>query len=140
MASIKAKSKTHVSTPGKALITGGYLVLDQRFKGLVIAIDSRFHVIVKGQEGVQSQDSVQIFVKSPQFQDGEWNYRFSIVNGILNELDSEGNRNKFVASALYFSLGFIRKSKGTRGFNSSGSLVIEILADNDFYSQLEYVK
>ena len=31
------------STPGKALLTGGYLVLEQAYPGLVVALSARFH-------------------------------------------------------------------------------------------------
>lgn len=34
------------SAPGKVLLTGGYLVLDQRFAGLVMALSANFHAAV----------------------------------------------------------------------------------------------
>jgi phosphomevalonate kinase len=137
-----ANRETHISAPGKVLLTGGYLVLDQRFQGLVIAIDSRFHVVVKEvpcATAVIDRQNIQISVRSPQFIDGEWEYKFDTVNGILHQLDPQGKCNKFVASALYFSLGFIQKSKGFIGWGGDKYLDIQILGDNDFYSQLEYV-
>ena len=34
------------SSPGKALLTGGYLVLDSRYRGVVVALSARFHARV----------------------------------------------------------------------------------------------
>jgi len=39
-------SITVVSSPGKVLIAGGYLVLDQKFTGLVISASSRFYAVI----------------------------------------------------------------------------------------------
>ena len=36
----------HCSSPGKALLTGGYLVLDRRYCGLVVALSARFHTVL----------------------------------------------------------------------------------------------
>ena len=35
------------SAPGKVLLTGGYLVLDRDYTGLVFGLDARIHVHVK---------------------------------------------------------------------------------------------
>lgn len=39
--------ETAVSAPGKVLLTGGYLVLDRKYTGTVLALDARIHVIVQ---------------------------------------------------------------------------------------------
>ncbi|KAI1938580.1 phosphomevalonate kinase [Ophidiomyces ophidiicola] len=39
--------ETAVSAPGKVLLTGGYLVLDRKYNGTVLALDARIHVIVQ---------------------------------------------------------------------------------------------
>lgn len=61
------KSATAASAPGKVLVIGGYLVLDQRNAGLVIALPARIYAVVeKADEGIE--------VRSPQFKDAIWEY------------------------------------------------------------------
>lgn len=77
---------TAVSAPGKVLLSGGYLVLDREYTGLVFGLSARIHVVVeeiKTQEGVMLQE---IVVKSPQFTNAEWIYGYRGVEqegGIL---------------------------------------------------------
>lgn len=40
-------TETAVSAPGKVLLTGGYLVLDRKYTGTVLALDARIHIIVQ---------------------------------------------------------------------------------------------
>ena len=156
MANSHSSPTTHVSAPGKVLLAGGYLVLDQRFQGLVIAIDSRFHVIVKerkvdemaipGNSNIgTSSEKIQIIVKSPQFLDGVWNFVYDVESATLKQLlAADDQENKFVAAALSFSLGFIvasneKRDNGSLLIRNGYGLEISIFADNDFYSQLDYV-
>lgn len=44
---IMAMQPVQVSAPGKVLITGGYLVLDQQHPGLVLATTARFHTKIE---------------------------------------------------------------------------------------------
>ena len=39
-------SSWQCSSPGKSLLTGGYLVLERRYTGLVVALSARFHAIL----------------------------------------------------------------------------------------------
>ncbi len=41
---------TTVSAPGKALVAGGYLVLDKDFIGYTVAVSSRFYTSIKESE------------------------------------------------------------------------------------------
>lgn len=43
-----------VSAPGKVLVTGGYLVLDERFSGVVLSTSARFHAQIAAVEEVRS--------------------------------------------------------------------------------------
>lgn len=63
---------TVVSAPGKVLLTGGYLILDRKYSGIVVGTSARFYtVIFSGKNG-------KISVHSTQFDDGEWEYRLSL--------------------------------------------------------------
>ena len=60
---------TVVSSPGKVLAAGGYLVLDPAYSGIVISTSSRFYSVIQDRGGAN-----QIQVRSPQFIDAVWNY------------------------------------------------------------------
>lgn len=68
---------TVVSSPGKVLLAGGYLVLDPHYQGVVVATSSRFYTAVLD-AAVPPQTRVhtpiQIRVRSPQFVDATWIY------------------------------------------------------------------
>lgn len=64
---------TVVSSPGKVLAAGGYLVLDPKFSGIVVSTSSRFYTVV--QSGPARENGpIQIRVRSPQFVDATWLY------------------------------------------------------------------
>lgn len=68
---------TVVSSPGKVLLAGGYLVLDPHHSGVVVATSSRFYTAVL--EAVppataRAHSPIQIRVRSPQFVDATWIY------------------------------------------------------------------
>lgn len=61
------KQQTIVSTPGKVLLTGGYLVLEKK-PGLVLSLDSRFQVEVCNSD----KPDLNVQILSPQFSNGSW--------------------------------------------------------------------
>ncbi|TYZ64922.1 hypothetical protein PybrP1_001145 [[Pythium] brassicae (nom. inval.)] len=61
-----------VSAPGKVLLTGGYLVLEPAFAGLVVASTARFHAYASqapaADESAGEEDAaLRVVVESPQF-------------------------------------------------------------------------
>jgi len=69
-----------VSAPGKVLLTGGYLVLDRKYTGLVFGLDARIHVTVSPVVTSPGVVFSEITVQSPQFQDAVWEYGYRISN------------------------------------------------------------
>ena len=68
---------TVVSSPGKVLLAGGYLVLDPKYSGIVVSTSSRFYTVVEDgvRDGARESDSpIQIRVRSPQFVSATWIY------------------------------------------------------------------
>jgi len=65
---------TVISSPGKVLAAGGYLVLDPAYSGVVISTSSRFYSVV------QDLDANGIQVRSPQFIDAVWNYSVELTD------------------------------------------------------------
>jgi len=66
---------TAVSAPGKALLAGGYLVLDRAYTALVFGLGARIHVAAQGVESGNSE----IVVESPQFRDALWKYGYQFT-------------------------------------------------------------
>ena len=69
------------SAPGKVLLAGGYLVLDRTYTALVFALDARIHVAVDHLSACEDVSQPQIVVRSPQFRDAEWRYRYRDTEG-----------------------------------------------------------
>lgn len=138
---------TIVSAPGKVLITGGYLVLDPAYEGTVIATSSRFFTVVTPSASVP-RDTIR--VRSPQFLEAEWNYSLaSASDGLVGVTPSPANKtnNKFVEIALRETLKVIQAIISVDALNDTliderserCGLKVEIVGDNDFYSQRRVV-
>jgi phosphomevalonate kinase len=135
---------TIVSAPGKVLLTGGYLVLDPAYSGLVIATSSRFYSVVRTRPTSTTKNDSEptIVVEAPQFDDAVWKYRVDHVNDeqiTVQPIESSNGRNKFVEIALQKTISLIQAMKGEAGsfniFEGISQLKIVIVGDNDFYSQ-----
>ena len=70
---------TVVSSPGKVLLAGGYLVLDPKYSGVVVSTSSRFYTAV---DAISRGTPNQIQVRSPQFLDGTWNFAVSFEDRV----------------------------------------------------------
>jgi len=142
---------TTVSAPGKALIAGGYLVLESPNVGLVIGASSRFYTTIQqvsldttSQSSSSSSTSstiLHILVNSPQFHT-KFQYKYNIDDNTLQQ-DSD-NGNEFVEKCLSLVLSFCRellshdklKQDIIENYNNR-QLCITLRADNDFYSQIK---
>ncbi|KOS18009.1 Phosphomevalonate kinase [Escovopsis weberi] len=138
---------TALSAPGKVLLAGGYLVLDQRHTGLVFGLSARISVVAGAiradAEGVQIRE---IVVASPQFREAEWRYGYRLApegGGVTVTQLQVGPvvpANLFVETTLSYALTYIdhitSAAKAGRGHGITSSRFV-ILADNDYYSQPE---
>ncbi|KAL0487163.1 phosphomevalonate kinase [Acrasis kona] len=129
--------QTCVSAPGKVLITGGYLVLDPRYCGLVLGTSSRFFTNIKTahKEEVDNQRII-INLSSPQFQ-YTTEYHFIIENNQSFRVEFSDNAenknpNPYIEVTLLYCLSMISRSLTKM---SNMTLNVELVADNDFYSQ-----
>lgn len=157
-----ASAVSTVSAPGKALIAGGYLVLEHPNVGVTIASTSRFYSTVQclpyddhNCSGSRSSDVLNILVDSPQFR-SKFTYQYSISDNKLSLTSERGN--DFVEKCLSLVLSFCKKALGTEAFESRvkcianstttgtsasstySQLGIKLRADNDFYSQIKELK
>ncbi|KAJ7084399.1 phosphomevalonate kinase [Mycena belliarum] len=125
---------TVVSSPGKVLIAGGYLVLDRAYAGVVVSTSSRFYTVV--QDSVGKSDLIT--VRSPQFLEATWVYSVKLEPSVIVEqLPSNTSKNKFVHLALRSILSLACEMKGIAHVRSrlSAGIDVCIVGDNDFYSQ-----
>ncbi len=133
-----------VSAPGKVLFTGGFLVLDRQHTGLVLGLNARIHVHVAAWETSSTNQKGRflgrgILVQSPQFKDARWLYEEHrsgdhatiSVTQVKDLGDYSQTANKFVETTLLYVLTYL--SHLSRSVEHS--IVITILADNDYYSQ-----
>ncbi|KAF9792672.1 phosphomevalonate kinase [Thelephora terrestris] len=124
-------SATVVSAPGKALLAGGYLILDSKYSGIVVSTSSRFYSVV-----FPASTPGIITVNSPQFVDAVWKYSVG-PNGSVDADPLTINANKFVHLALKNTLTLAAELKGSGVTDAllEAGLQIYILGGNDFYSQ-----
>jgi phosphomevalonate kinase len=68
------------------LLTGGYLVLEQAYTGLVIGTSARFYTVINS-ENSGTGAAGTLTVRSPQFDQATWQYK-SIAKGDKLEFES----------------------------------------------------
>lgn len=86
------------SAPGKALLAGGYLVIDPQYSAYVTALSARMHatVALKPSAGLE----LTITVRSPQFADGEWCYTVLKPESKWVATELSGKTNPFLEAAV----------------------------------------
>ncbi|KAJ1649810.1 phosphomevalonate kinase [Dispira simplex] len=137
---------TVVSSPGKVLLAGGYLVLDQHYQGLVVGASARFYCAVTTfkphNESYLGENTFPVVVQSPQFESGEWVYTLSYLPELKLWKLSENTalRNPFIEIVLFYTFNLLEYTLGHETFvqhwNNAG-LKVKVFGDNDFYSQQE---
>ncbi len=138
-------SEVTVSSPGKVLIAGGYLILEKENLGITVAGSSRFYATVrKLGNGKSAQDILRILVKSPQFHES-YTYGYNVATDEISQISGD---NVFVAKCLQLVFSFMREKLGVDVFSGqlqhlaslAEGIEIVLQADNDFYSQLQPLK
>ncbi|KAJ3570366.1 hypothetical protein NP233_g4457 [Leucocoprinus birnbaumii] len=128
-------STTVVSSPGKVLVAGGYLVLDPAYTGTVISTSSRFYTVVQTDA---SAGPNTIRVRSPQFKNATWDYTVKTDAEVVVKPEQKNlTKNKFVQLAIEKTIKLSIELKGATATQEaiSTGLDIAIVGDNDFYSQ-----
>lgn len=117
------------SAPGKALIAGGYLVLDPRYKAFVVALSSRMHAVVRNKTPKKNEKGLQITINSSQFNEDQWTYAISKSN---NYIPKERNNlfNPFIEKALITVLNYYQPD-----LENIKDIEIDIYSDPGYHSQ-----
>lgn len=121
--------KKAFSAPGKALLAGGYLVLDPKYGAYVVALSSRMHSIVKHEITSDSAGSIIVNVKSAQFNGDEWSY---IVDSQEDYSPRELNnqKNPFIEKSLLNVFNYFQPDLKTHG-----DILIEVYSDPGYHSR-----
>lgn len=124
-------SATHscFSAPGKALLAGGYLVLDPQYKAYAVALSTRMHSVVSGRLVADDELSSTITVLSPQFKDGTWKYQW---NGNINDSftveDRSLSKNPFLLATIDTIISYLAP-------DHHADISISIFSDPPYHSQ-----
>ena len=113
------------SAPGKALVAGGYLVLDPQYNSYVTALSSRMHARVE--KLPTSGKNSSIVVKSPQFS-GAWSYEITHREGFCEITCLTGGKNPFLEETIKIVFAYVRPETP---FNYS----ITLFSDAGFHTQ-----
>jgi len=135
-----------VSSPGKVLLTGGYLVLERPNAGLVVSASARFYALVdtvpREAEAALSSDCISVRVRSPQFR------KIFTMNAKVNDGECptvlDGDAPAFVDWALFFAIEIARQLRPERLAVLVGPhapcLRVTLCADNGFYSHRDTLR
>lgn len=126
------------SAPGKALLAGGYLVLDKQFKSYVVALSARMHAVISGAE-VDGLEHTVITIKSPQFAQGEWRYSINDDNGGLDIVEANGRVNPFAQLSVQTVLAYVASSPNQQR-KSKSEIEITIYSDSSYHTVENTVK
>ena len=144
----------HVSAPGKVLLCGGYLVLEQPNTGLVVSVSARLHATVtteplpaSDQAEATGSDALlcKVRVHSPQFA-ATFDYTFGCTypDLVCSLGSASAQESRFLETAIVTSLA-VACARATdwealRAALHGQCLVLTVAADNDFYSQVGYLQ
>ena len=140
----KHKNSIIIKSPGKSLLSGGYLILDKSKRGLVINIDTYIscesYYLIKGKSNESEKNSLLFNIYS-EYLNQNFNYIVSMDFNNDNELkifEKNDKDNKWIKNCIISSL-LIYLSKNNNFndlFNSNNKIEINIIIKSDyrFYS------
>lgn len=134
------------SAPGKVLILGGYLIVQSCTPanvGISIGVNARFTTRVLSSRPSQTPGQTTLEVRSPQFHQS---FTFCCTTttasgnasggGAVGIQQTAGPSSLFIYYAILYTVAAARMQGDAVDFD----IVIELLADNDFYSQRNYLE
>ena len=140
----KHKNSIIIKSPGKSLLSGGYLILNKSKRGLVINIDAYIscesYYLIKGKSNESEKNSLLFNIYS-EYLNQNFNYIVSMDFNNDNELkifEKNDKDNKWIKNCIISSL-LIYLSKNNNFndlFNSNNKIEINITIKSDyrFYS------
>ncbi|GAV46674.1 hypothetical protein ZYGR_0A02670 [Zygosaccharomyces rouxii] len=119
------------SAPGKALLAGGYLVLDPSYRSYVVALSARMHAVVKTSD-LEQNAHFELKISSSQFNNDYWTYTLGAKDG-YNILETDGKKNPFIEMVLFNLFNYFKPQQGKK-------ILIEIFSDDGYHSQSNSVR
>ncbi|CAI4679609.1 CCQ_1a_G0042130.mRNA.1.CDS.1 [Saccharomyces cerevisiae] len=124
------------SAPGKALLAGGYLVLDPKYEAFVVGLSARMHAVAHPYGSLQESDKFEVRVKSKQFKDGEWLYHISPKTGFI-PVSIGGSKNPFIEKVIANVFSYFKPNMDD--YCNRNLFVIDIFSDDAYHSQEDSV-
>lgn len=121
------------SAPGKVLILGGYVIVEEHNVGLSVGVNARFTTRLESQKKIDT-NSVVVNVTSPQFHQ---NYSFEV-----RLEDKGGDERALISQTIGPSSVFLKYAilyTVAAHFKPGKEINLVLLADNDFYTQKNYL-
>ncbi|GAV51699.1 hypothetical protein ZYGR_0AF01700 [Zygosaccharomyces rouxii] len=118
------------SAPGKALLAGGYLVLDPSYRSYVVALSARMHAMVKTSD-LEQNAHFELKISSSQFNNDSWTYTLDAKNR-YSVLERDGKKNPFIEMVLFNLFNYFKPQQGKK-------ILIETFSDDGYHSQLNSV-
>ncbi|CCE63894.1 hypothetical protein TPHA_0G00580 [Tetrapisispora phaffii CBS 4417] len=120
------------SAPGKAMLAGGYLVLDPKYISYVIALSSRMHSVVNttSLEDKVDANKIHVTVSSSQFNNDQWVFDMKYLNGGFFPEEVNGLKNPFLKMALFNVFNYFKPT-----LSATPDINIEIFSDAGYHSQ-----
>ena len=135
--------RSTASAPGKVLLVGGYLVLHRPHHALIAGASARFHTTAEWEEPASSRASpaagLAVRVTSPQFH-SDTEFRLSATPPHVFEGEEPPS---FIALAIRVALLAAGEAGAAAVAAAAGEgrrLRLTLRADNDFYSQLPFLR
>lgn len=116
------------SAPGKALLVGGYLVLDPKYKSYVVALSARMHAVVSADK--TNNDQTIVTVISSQFNNDTWSYVLEENDG-YSPRSVDGKRNPFTENVIFNVFNYFQPE-----LSNGLDIRIEIFSDSGYHSQV----
>lgn len=127
--------KMLASAPGKVLILGGYLIVEAPNIGISVGVNARFTTAVTSTAPSTNSATTTVHVASPQF-----NQQYSFVcTAVEDEVHIDqivGPPSPFLLCAVLYAVTAARTCGGAVDYE----LHLQLLADNDFYSQRNHLE
>lgn len=120
------------SAPGKALLAGGYLVLDSKYKSYVVALSCCMHSVIS-QKLSASKDKIYVKITSSQFNNDCWCYDIRPDDSYVPRLVT-GSKNPFLEKALFNVFQYFQPSTDT-----CNDIYIDIFSDAEYHSQKQTI-
>lgn len=108
------------SATGKAIVAGGYLVLEPQYRALVVALSARMHAVVAVSCDAKS---FIVDVQSPQFKEGHWRYE--------EGKEIHNRRNPFVEATVETVRAYAEELKPVEKLEVN----ITMYSDAEYHSQ-----